>query len=208
MVGFYVNFLDIVLIETTTFRISILLGLMFPLIISFAWGLPYGLLSALAGGCQAMWWLWSGDGWGILYSVPVFTLWIVWHGWWADKRAANHPHPWYQSAFIVELPIRGVIELGFFTIFPWLVSFNPPPWNGAIAWDYVPFDWLYTVSTKHFFTGYILILVAHALVSVGPVRRVLRIHRRRSQNTINWIYASVVLMGFVVWTSESIIGSL
>jgi len=208
LVGFSLNFLDIVLIETTTFRINILVGLLFPLIISFAWGLPYGLLSALAGGCQAMWWLWSADGWGLLYSVPVFTLWIVWHGWWADKRASNHPHPWYQSAFIVELPVRGVIELGFFTIFPWLVSFNPPPWNGAIAWDYVPFDWLYKVATKHFFTGYVLILVAHAVVSMGPVRRFFRIPRKGAQSTTNWIYAGVAFLGLTVWTVESIIGSL
>ncbi len=206
--GFAVNFLDIVLIETDAFRINILLGLIFPLIISLAWGGRYGLLSALAGGCQAMWWLWSADGWGLLYSVPVFTVWIAWHGWWADKRASNTQHQWYQSSFIVEIPIRIVIESGFYVVFPWLVSFNPPPWNSSITWNNVTTEWINTVVTKHFFTGYVLILVAHALVSVGPVRRFFRIPQERAQNTANWIYASVVLMGLIVWFIESVIASL
>jgi hypothetical protein len=37
----------------------VLIGLLFPMLITLAWGWRYGLLSALAGGCQAMWWLWG-----------------------------------------------------------------------------------------------------------------------------------------------------
>jgi len=88
--GFWVNFLDIALVEGPTFEISILGGLLFPLIITLAWGWPYGIVSALAGGCQSMWWLWSFDGWGLFYAVPVFTLWIVWHGWWSQQRREGH----------------------------------------------------------------------------------------------------------------------
>jgi hypothetical protein len=80
LIGFGVNFLDIELLDSPDFKVSILAGLLFPLIIALAWGWRYGLLSALAGGCQSMWWLWRDDGWGLLYAVPVFTLWIVWHG--------------------------------------------------------------------------------------------------------------------------------
>jgi len=85
LIGFGLNFLDIEFMEGTTFRISILAGLFFPLVVALAWGWHYGLLSALSGGCQTMWWLWHGDGWGVLYSVPVFTLWVVWHGLWAQR---------------------------------------------------------------------------------------------------------------------------
>lgn len=135
LIGFAVNLLDIQFIEGATFKISILAGLFFPLLIALAWGWRYGLLSALAGGCQTMWWLWQSDGWGILYSVPVFTLWIVWHGWWAGRRREGHP--WHVSSFAVEVPFRIVIELGFMVVFRWLVSLNPPPWDPSITWDHV-----------------------------------------------------------------------
>lgn len=118
LLGFAVNFIDIQLIDSNLFKVSILLGLIFPLLVALAWGWRYGLLSALAGGCQAMWWLWRSDGYGFLYAVPVFTLWVVWHGYWADRREAFDKPPWYYSVFIVEIPFRILIEIGFFYDFP------------------------------------------------------------------------------------------
>ncbi|MDD4274584.1 MAG: hypothetical protein PHG14_12785 [Desulfobacter postgatei] len=56
LIGFGVNFLDIEFLKTGDFKISILLGVFFPLLIALAWGWRYGLLCALAGGCQTMWW--------------------------------------------------------------------------------------------------------------------------------------------------------
>ncbi len=59
----------------------VLIGLLFPMLITLAWGWRYGLLSALAGGCQSMWWLWGpSNGYAIFVIVPPFTLWILWHG--------------------------------------------------------------------------------------------------------------------------------
>jgi len=128
LIGFLLNFLDLQLLDTAEFKVSILVGLFFPLTIALAWGWRYGLLSALVGGCQSMWWLWQGDGWGVLYAVPVFSLWIVWHGWWAGVREKGEEnYPWYQSVFIVEVPFRILSELGFLTVFAGLVSLNPPP---------------------------------------------------------------------------------
>ena len=86
LIGFWINFLDIELFENSDFKVSILIGLLFPMTIAHVWGWRYGLLSALAGGCQTMWWLWRADGYGFLYSVPVFTIWVVWHGYWTDFR--------------------------------------------------------------------------------------------------------------------------
>lgn len=55
LIGFAVNFADLNMFDSPDFRISIQAGLFFPLMITLAWGWRYGLLSALAGGCQSMW---------------------------------------------------------------------------------------------------------------------------------------------------------
>jgi hypothetical protein len=124
--GLGVNLLDLRLGDSGALRVSILAGLVFPLTVALAWGWRYGLISALAGGGQAMWWLWRGDGWGVVYAVPVFTLWIVWHGWWADRRRGHDDgRSWLRSCFLVELPFRAVVELGFYVVFPWLVWLIP-----------------------------------------------------------------------------------
>ena len=182
-----------------------LAGLLFPLLITLAWGWRYGLLSALAGGCQSMWWLWRGDGWGFLYAVPVFTLWIVWHGWWADRRSTSQNQPIYKSVFLIEIPFRIVIELGFYTVFRWLVSFNPPPWNPSITWNLVPLSWVHTVAVKHTITAYLLLLVAYVMLRIGPVRRFFGLPCRKEQRSEHLIYASSVLMGIFVWFVDTII---
>jgi PAS domain S-box-containing protein len=202
LIGFAVNFLDIQLIEGATFKISILAGLFFPLLVALAWGWRYGLLSALAGGCQTMWWLWQSDGWGILYSVPVFTLWIVWHGWWAGRR--HEGHPWYLSQFAVEIPFRIVIELGFMVIFRWLVSLNPPPWDPSITWDQVGSAWLQTVALKHTITAYVLLMTAHVVLSLGPVRRFFGLPPRSAQRDTSVIYAGAVLFGLLLWVLDAL----
>ena len=206
MAGFAVNFLNIQLFSSPDFKITILLGLLFPLVITLAWGWRYGLLSALAGGCQTMWWLWQSDGWGLLYSVPVFTLWIVWHGWWADRRRRGNS--WNKSLFVVELPFRIAMEFGFYTIFRWLVSLNPPPWNPAILWNHVALSWVNTVVIKHAIVGYILLLAAYVILDLRPVRRFFGLRERPSHRDTSAIYAGGVLMGVALWMLDSVAGYL
>ncbi|MEA2008683.1 MAG: GAF domain-containing protein, partial [Chloroflexota bacterium] len=208
LIGFGVNFIDIELFESPTFKISILLGLLFPLLIAQAWGWRYGLLSALAGGCQTMWWLWGTNGYGFLYAVPVFTVWVVWHGYWADRRRSADERHWYYSALVVEIPFRIISELGFYTIFRWLVSLNPPPWNPSITWDNVPLSWVNTVAAKHFITAYLLLLTARVLLSFTPVRRFFGMKKQPAERLVGSIYAGALLMGALLWVVDGVVDYL
>ncbi|WP_462324175.1 hybrid sensor histidine kinase/response regulator [Desulfoplanes sp.] len=204
--GFLSNFLDIQLLDTAGLKINILIGLFFPLTIALAWGWRYGLLSALAGGCQSMWWLWHGDGWGFIYAVPVFTLWIVWHGWWAGVREkSGGRYPWYQSVFVVEIPFRVVSELGFLTIFTWLVSLNPPPWAPDITWNGVSLAWVRTVAIKHTVTGYILLLASYVVLNIAPVRNMLGLRKKSAQNEVSILYAGSILVGLTLWMADAVL---
>lgn len=206
LLGFVVNFYHIEMMESSHIKIAILLGLFFPLIISLAWGWRYGLLSALAGGCQSMWWSWSSDGWGLLYAVPVFTLWIVYHGWWADRTRGKYSI--LQSPFIVEIPFRIVIELGFYTIFRWLVSFNPPFWDHTITWNLVPISWVNMIVIKHTVSAYVLLVVGYAVLSIGKVRDFFGLQHKPRQHDTDTVYAIVLFIGFSLWVIDSLAESL
>jgi|GEM_PF-1668176 len=203
LLGFAVNFLDIQLVDTEDFKINILVGLIFPMIISLAWGWRYGLISALFGGCQSMWWLWHSDGWGMFFSVPVFTIWIVWHGWWSEYRQKNMHYRWYETIFAVEVPIRIMITLGFFTIFRWLVSFNPPPWDASISWDFVSLSWVYLVTIKQIVSGYLLILLSYTIINIEIVQKLFGIKRRPAQREMNIIYLVATTVGLSLWILDS-----
>jgi hypothetical protein len=53
LIGFSLNFLDIQILDTAEFKISILLGLFFPLFIALAWGWP-GEVSPCGGSGMVM----------------------------------------------------------------------------------------------------------------------------------------------------------
>nr|QNO44308.1 hypothetical protein JFPJJDFG_00003 [Methanosarcinales archaeon ANME-2c ERB4]QNO45852.1 hypothetical protein CLCIFPGF_00009 [Methanosarcinales archaeon ANME-2c ERB4] len=85
LLGFVLNF-HTINFPFPPYIAVVLIGLMFSMLITLAWGWRYGLLSALAGGCQSMWWLWGpSNGYAIFVVVPPFTLWILWHGFFADQ---------------------------------------------------------------------------------------------------------------------------
>ena len=58
LAGFYTNFHTLVF-PFGEYTAAILIGLLFPMLITLSWGWKYGLLSALIGGCRTMWWLWA-----------------------------------------------------------------------------------------------------------------------------------------------------
>ena len=94
LLGFAVNFRT-VNFAFPPYTATVLIGLLFPMLITLTWGWRYGLLSALAGGCQSMWWLWGpSNGYAVFLVVPPFTLWIVWHGLFADLRRKQKHHKW------------------------------------------------------------------------------------------------------------------
>lgn len=209
LIGFWINFQNIQLIEMPDFKVSILAGLYFPLLIAMAWGWRYGLICALAGGCQSMWWLWYSNGWGFVYAVPVFSVWIVWHGAWSDYRKRHGYHlKWYLSSFVVEIPFRIVMELGFYTVFRWIVMFNPPPWAPEITTTHVPFSWCHTIAIKHSITAYILLLAVYVTLSLSPVRRVLGLSQQPAQQETTAIYAASLLVGIFLGVLDGVVNYL
>ncbi|MBI9082754.1 MAG: hypothetical protein JEZ11_04095 [Desulfobacterales bacterium] len=105
----------------------------------------------------------------------------------------------------MEIPFRIICELGFYTIFCWLVSLNPPPWNPSITWTSVPLSWVNTVAAKHSITAYLLLLAAHVLLSFAPVRRFFKLKKLSAGRLVGAIYVGALLMGALLWTVDSVV---
>jgi len=198
LIGFLINSFSITIYDYKGIRIDILLGLLFPLIISIGWGWKYGLLSALFGGCQTMWFLWYTDGYGMLYSVPIFTLWIIFHGAISDL---NKNKKKYYNKYIAELFFRIVASIGFFTIFVFLISFNPPFWDIAITNKLVSYEWLKLLITKHIFESYFMLLLADLILRLNFTRKLLNI-KEGSKDT-SYIVVTAFIAGFIIWIVDS-----
>jgi len=187
----------------------VLIGLLFPLLITLAWGWRYGLLSALAGGCQSMWWLWGpSNGYAIFAVVPPFTLWILWHGFFADLRNRRGGQ-WWLNVYVVEIPFRILSTINLYTMARWAITLNPPPWGWAsAASSTIPMHFTNFVVIKQFVVAYIILLLADVLLNLGFIRRFFRLEEKSNQTNTNYIISASLLFGVLFWFIDSVVGSL
>lgn len=205
LIGFFLNFQTIIF-PFGEYTSAILLGLLFPLIITLSWGWRYGLLSALAGGCQSMWWLWGAyNGYAIFLVVPPFTLWIVWHGIFAELRKKQSSDKWWLSAYVVEVPFRLLSSINLLTLSRWAVSFNPPPWNWAAnASATTTMEFSVFVVFKQAFVGLMLLLIADVLLHLDPVRTFFKLRKSQNAKKTGYIISASLLFGCLYWIIDSI----
>jgi PAS domain S-box-containing protein len=207
--GFFIN-LHTIIFPLGDYTAAILLGLLFPILITLSWGWKYGLLSALAGGCQTMWWLWGpSNGYAIFFVVPPFTLWIIWHGIFAGIREKQNFRKWWLSMYIVEIPFRILSSINLLTICRWAVTLNPPPWNWCSnAPNTIPLDFSIFVVIKQAAVGFIVLLLADVLLNLRHIRRFLKLKEEPSQINTGYIISASLLLGTLFWVFDSFFSSI
>ena len=205
LLGFFVNFHTIIF-PFGEYTAAILLGLLFPMLITLSWGWKYGLLSALAGGCQTMWWLWGpSNGYAIFLVVPPFTLWIIWHGFFANLRKKQKTHKWWLSMYIVEIPFRILSSINLLTLSRWAITLNPPSWSWASnASNTIPMHFSIFVTIKQAAVGLVVLLLADVLLNISHVRRFFKLKEYIDYKKTGYIISSSLLLGCLFWLLDSI----
>ena len=203
--GFYCNFHTIIF-PFGNYTVAVLFGLLFPLLIALSWGWHYGLLSALAGGCQTMWWLWGpSNGYAIFLVAPPFTLWVVWHGIFAGLRARFKNHKWWLNMYILEIPFRLLNTINLLVLSRWAITLNPPPWKwAASAINTIPMNFSVFVAIKQACVAFILLLAADVLLNINLVRTFFRLKPVVDQKRTGYVVSIFLLIGCLFWLLDSI----
>ena len=183
-------------------ELKFIAGLVFPLIISLEWGWRYGLVSAIISlGAQAMW---IKGGWESVVTYFLFVLWIVWHGWSAEKFRKTGKKIWHRYA--AELPFRLFNTIILYTIYRWLFQLNPPPWAPEIAQTSVSLQYLSYKAFGAACNGYLVLLLSNILILFDPVKKVLRRHEVIVQKKSNYLLGTAILIGCVFWVVDGAFG--
>ncbi len=208
LLGYAINFYSIHF-PFPPYTAVVLIGLLFPMLITLTWGWKYGLLSALAGGCQSMWWLWGpSNGYAIFFVVPPFTLWIMWHGLFAELRKKQKEPKWWLSIYAVEIPFRILNTVNLYTLCRWAITLNPPPWGWASnAPNTIPIHFSSFVVIKQVVVGYIILLLTDALLKFEFIRRFFRLKEKSNPADTSYIISAFLLFGTLFWIIDSILGS-
>ncbi len=209
MIGFLLNF-NTINFAFPPYTATVLIGLLFPMLVAQAWGWKYGLLSALAGGCQSMWWLWGpSNGYAVFAVVPPFTLWVVWHGIFAGIREKTENRKWWMNKYFVEIPFRILTSINLLTLSRWAVTMNPPPWSWASASpDTIPMHFSRFVVMKQAAVGYIILLLADVLLHLGRPRKFFGLVEDRDNTRSVHVISIALLLGVLFWITDSIMDSI
>ncbi len=205
IISFFVNFHTIIF-QFGEYTVAVLFGLLLPLLITLSWGWKYGLISALFGGCQTMWWLWGpSNGYAVFFVVPPFTLWILWHGIWNERRKRKGITPGLLNLFLTEIPFRLLNSLNILTITRLAVRHNPPPWAwGADSALSIPMEFSLFIVIKQASVALALLVLADLMLNFNPVRRFFRLEMLVDQRRTGYLVSFSLAMGGVYWLLDSL----
>ncbi len=185
LLGFAVNFYPVDFVFYGSYRMSFLFGLLFPMLITLSWGWKYGLLSALCGGCQTMWILWlPGGGYGACVSVPPFTMWIVWLGWFSRTR---------YNIYLGEILFRIFNTVLLYTVFRWAFTLNVPPASVGI-----PLAVVHSMVFKELANGLLLLFIVQAFLHLGRVRTFFKLPKSTEDPRLYYTYINSVILGGIL----------
>ena len=201
VIGFWLSLHPFVFL-LPPYEFKFIAGLVFPLIVSIEWGWRYGLVSAIFGmGAQV---LWIRGGWESVVMYALFTLWIVWHGWSAEKFRETGKKIWHRYA--AELPFRLFDTIILYTVYRWTFQLPPPPWAPEIAQSSVSLQYVNYMVLGAVCNGYLILLLSNVLILFDPLRKVLRPSEIIEQKKSNYLLGTAILIGCVFWVVDGAFG--
>lgn len=204
LLGFGVNF-QALQFDFPPFEAALMPGLVFPIIVALAWGWRYGLLSATLGlGGQTMWFTWlPQNGLEPFVTIPMLTLWTVWHGWCSSRYKKNRFPA--LNPYMAEIPFRLCNSVILYTLLYAVLQWQPPPWmvhNGTGA---------QLISLIHFraveqaVNGYVTLLIADVLLNLSPVRKLFGLNKQPGQITAGYVISAALLFGLLFWVIDGLV---
>jgi PAS domain S-box-containing protein len=200
LIGFGINF-KAIYFDFPPFQAGLLPGLALPLVVSLAWGWPYGLLSATLGmGCQTQWFVRPPHtGWEPFITIPLMTLWVAWHGWCADRRRKGR-FP-MANPYWAEIPFRIIHWIILYTVLHWMLHVHPPVW--AREENHLAF--IRFVAVEKTLNAFFAILLADVVLNLGPVRRFLGLQQRPGQIATGYVISGALLFGLLFWVIDGLV---
>lgn len=185
------------------FSINFAWSIILPLLVTLAWGKKYGLISITFGLTVVYpFILGSYNGWASLVPTISLYLWIIIHGYGAEKRQKEQKI--YFNIYFLQCFYILIRMLIYATLFPLLIRFNPPFWNPE-AFTHVDFEIILLFSVKGIIVESILLALGDALMLLPFVRKFFKLEISNGSMYNTKIMAALVAFGLVFTMSVSAI---
>lgn len=132
-----------------------------------------------------MWILWlPGSGYGPLVSVPPFTLWIVWIGWFSSKG---------RNIYLGEVIFRAFNVLLLYTVFRLVFTFNSPPANLVM-----PITVVNSIVFKEIVNGFLILSLARGFLYSKSVRKFFGLRDTRTDPRVYYVFLNILILAVML----------
>lgn len=126
IIGFIGTFF-VLRIEVDQFNLDFVWSMIFPMLVTQAWGIKYGLLSSVVGlSAFHPFYLWQNEGLACFVSFFSTIVWFILHGYGVEKRKQSKMH-FYNMYFIEIFCLLINLVVNFFLL-PFSIKYNLHSW--------------------------------------------------------------------------------
>lgn len=171
-------------------KLNIIWSLIFPFIITMAWGIRYGCISLFLG-LAILFPYYPGryNGWANLACSFSIFIWTMLQGYGSEKRPLVRK--FYTNGYFLQMIHIMMRIILYFTAFPFLYHFNPPFWFPA-AHTTIKQSAIIVIASKNIITEFILFAVSDALLFMPVIRKIFRLERSKAQR-----YNTRIILSFI-----------
>ncbi len=170
-------------------------SLIFPLMVTMAWGKRYGCISIILGlSVLYPFFLGGYNGWACI--VPAFSLyiWIMILGYGAEKRF--QAKKFYTNTYFLQFIYIMIRLMLYFTVFPFLYRFNPPFWYPD-AHTTIAYSTIVVFAFKTIIIEFILLAVCDTLLLLPVIRKIFRLQSPKTARYNTGIVLGITAVGML-----------
>ena len=179
-------------------HVSIPWSILFPIIISLAFGWKFALITAASGGALYPFYLWEYDGFSNITTSLLYTLTYLLISFINDKKVFSFLHAYYSRLILILILISFSIYGYYAFVFETILSLNPPFWTDT-AYSKIEAAVLNGIIIKDSINYIVIILVSSTLLKLPVLQWIMMIKTEENAKNNNQIFLFSLLFGFGIW---------
>lgn len=172
--------------------------LIFPILITLAYGYKEGLLAALFGGALFPFILWEENGWAnIINSLNIIVLLLV-IGFIFNNILKEKEKRKVISVVVIIISYLLFYSFIYLIAFEFFLKLNPPFWTDNTVNSY-PNHVIISIYIKNLINYSLIIIFSEALLKLPPFRRLFGLNTEKWMRKNNKVFILSIMAALIIW---------
>lgn len=175
------------------FNLAFVWGMLFPMLITQAWGIKYGFLSLFVGlSIFHPFYLWGNEGLACFVSFGINIVWFILHGYGVEKRKKSEKS--IYNIYFIEMFCIIIDMLMYFLLFPLAIKNNLLLGYKHAITD-VSLSYIHVFYFKRIVQDFFILIACDVLLLLPSVKKLFLFKVKRESKHNGAILARILIIG-------------